>query len=268
VECERIDDGKQGFDDRPQGCLPQKRFGDKRGFEHHVVLHVREHGLQILAPHRLGEGVDVGQYHERSPIVLGGKVGNPPVYWPDLAAVGEPAAATPTLTFSLAETRLAVASRGAASSVEAAVSFATSSGGALSGRPQSNGGERGQGFAGEGATSPQWWLSSASVLSVNVPSSYNKSEVKGRTGSAGCLVARRLVDGTNAAVLLLKRLCKRRRDVEIVLVGRDNFVMLTPLLFEFCSGALDARHCSLPFFPRPDSSEPRKNRLSGRAECV
>jgi NADH dehydrogenase len=44
----------------------------------------------------------------------------------------------------------------------------------------------------------------------------------------------------------LERLCKRRRDVEIILVSRDNFVLLTPLLFEVCSGALDARHCSLP----------------------
>ena len=44
----------------------------------------------------------------------------------------------------------------------------------------------------------------------------------------------------------LERLCKRRRDVEIVLVSRDNFVLMTPLLFEVCSGALDARHCSLP----------------------
>src|SRR5438270_7969960 len=44
----------------------------------------------------------------------------------------------------------------------------------------------------------------------------------------------------------LERHCKRRRDVEIILVSRDNFVLMTPLLFEVCSGALDARHCSLP----------------------
>ena len=44
----------------------------------------------------------------------------------------------------------------------------------------------------------------------------------------------------------LERLCKRRRDVEIVLVSRDNFLVMTPLLFEVCSGALEARHCSLP----------------------
>jgi NADH dehydrogenase len=44
----------------------------------------------------------------------------------------------------------------------------------------------------------------------------------------------------------LERLCKRRQDVEIVLVSRDNFLVMTPLLFEVCSGALDARHCSFP----------------------
>src|SRR5215831_15864280 len=44
----------------------------------------------------------------------------------------------------------------------------------------------------------------------------------------------------------LERLCKHRRDVEIVLVSHDNFVLMTPLLFEVCSGALDTRHCSLP----------------------
>jgi NADH dehydrogenase len=35
-------------------------------------------------------------------------------------------------------------------------------------------------------------------------------------------------------------------DVEIVLVSRDNFLLLTPLLFEVCSGTLDVRHCSFP----------------------
>src|SRR5947209_7065479 len=44
----------------------------------------------------------------------------------------------------------------------------------------------------------------------------------------------------------LERLCRLRRDVEIVLVSRDNFVLMTPLLFEVCSGALEPRHCSLP----------------------
>jgi NADH dehydrogenase len=44
----------------------------------------------------------------------------------------------------------------------------------------------------------------------------------------------------------LERHCKGRQDVEIVLVSRDNFTLMTPLLFEVCSGALEARHCSLP----------------------
>src|SRR4051794_35702979 len=40
-----------------------------------------------------------------------------------------------------------------------------------------------------------------------------------------------------------------RSDVEIVLVGRDNFLLMTPLLFEVFSGTLDLRHC---FFPIRD----------------
>ena len=44
----------------------------------------------------------------------------------------------------------------------------------------------------------------------------------------------------------LERLCKRRPEVEIVLVSRDNFLLMTPLLFEACSGTLDVRHCSFP----------------------
>src|SRR5215470_2429242 len=44
----------------------------------------------------------------------------------------------------------------------------------------------------------------------------------------------------------LERLCKRRPGVEIVLASRDNFLLMTPLLFEVFSGTLDARHCSFP----------------------
>jgi NADH dehydrogenase len=44
----------------------------------------------------------------------------------------------------------------------------------------------------------------------------------------------------------LERLCRRSPNVEIVLVSRDNFLVMTPLLFEVCSGALDLRHCSFP----------------------
>jgi NADH dehydrogenase len=52
--------------------------------------------------------------------------------------------------------------------------------------------------------------------------------------------------GGVATARFLERLRKTRQDVEIVLVSRDNFLQMTPLLFEVCSGALDARHCSFP----------------------
>jgi NADH dehydrogenase len=44
----------------------------------------------------------------------------------------------------------------------------------------------------------------------------------------------------------LEGLFRRRSDVEIVLVSRDNFVLMTPLLFEVFSGGLDLRSCTLP----------------------
>lgn len=44
----------------------------------------------------------------------------------------------------------------------------------------------------------------------------------------------------------LERLFRGRSDVEIVLASRDNFFLMTPLLFEACSGTLDSRHCSVP----------------------
>jgi NADH dehydrogenase len=44
----------------------------------------------------------------------------------------------------------------------------------------------------------------------------------------------------------LERLFQRRSDVEIILVSRDNFLLMTPLLFEVFSGTLDVRHCSFP----------------------
>ncbi len=40
----------------------------------------------------------------------------------------------------------------------------------------------------------------------------------------------------------LERLAKRRDDVEIWLVSRENFTLFTPLLPEVCSGMLEARH--------------------------
>jgi NADH dehydrogenase len=44
----------------------------------------------------------------------------------------------------------------------------------------------------------------------------------------------------------LERVLRRRKDVEITLVSRENFFMLTPLLFEACSGRLELRHCAQP----------------------
>jgi NADH dehydrogenase len=44
----------------------------------------------------------------------------------------------------------------------------------------------------------------------------------------------------------LERLFKGRSDVEIVLVSRENFLLMTPLLFEVFSGTLEVRHCSFP----------------------
>lgn len=44
----------------------------------------------------------------------------------------------------------------------------------------------------------------------------------------------------------LERVFRRRKDVEITLVSRENFFVLTPLLFEACSGRLELRHCAQP----------------------
>jgi NADH dehydrogenase len=44
----------------------------------------------------------------------------------------------------------------------------------------------------------------------------------------------------------LERALRGHADVEITLVSRDNFFVLTPLLFESCSGRLELRHCAQP----------------------
>src|SRR5919107_1597145 len=44
----------------------------------------------------------------------------------------------------------------------------------------------------------------------------------------------------------LEKVLRRRTDVEITLVSRENFFVLTPLLFEACSGRLELRHCAQP----------------------
>ena len=44
----------------------------------------------------------------------------------------------------------------------------------------------------------------------------------------------------------LERALRGHADVEITLVSRENFFVLTPLLFEACSGRLELRHCAQP----------------------
>jgi NADH dehydrogenase len=46
--------------------------------------------------------------------------------------------------------------------------------------------------------------------------------------------------GGVATVRHLERILRRRTDVEITLVSRENFFVLTPLLFEACSGQVGA----------------------------
>jgi len=44
----------------------------------------------------------------------------------------------------------------------------------------------------------------------------------------------------------LERRFRSEPNVEITLLSRDNFFLITPLLFEACSGTLELRHCSVP----------------------
>jgi NADH dehydrogenase len=55
--------------------------------------------------------------------------------------------------------------------------------------------------------------------------------------------------GGVAATRHLERLCGRSAGVDLTLVSRDNFFMLTPLLFEACSGTLELRHCAQAIRP-------------------
>jgi NADH:ubiquinone reductase (H+-translocating) len=52
--------------------------------------------------------------------------------------------------------------------------------------------------------------------------------------------------GGVSTVRHLERVVRRHTDVEITLVSRENFFVLTPLLFEACSGRLELRHCAQP----------------------
>jgi NADH dehydrogenase len=44
----------------------------------------------------------------------------------------------------------------------------------------------------------------------------------------------------------LERALRSRPDIEVTLVSRENYFVLTPLLFEACSGRLELRHCAQP----------------------
>lgn len=55
--------------------------------------------------------------------------------------------------------------------------------------------------------------------------------------------------GGLAATRHLDRQFASRSDVEVRLVSRDNFFLLSPLLFEACSGVLELRHCAQPIRP-------------------
>ncbi len=54
--------------------------------------------------------------------------------------------------------------------------------------------------------------------------------------------------GFGGALLVghLDKLFRPRRDVEVLLVSQDNYFLMTPFLFEACTGTLELRHCSVP----------------------
>src|ERR1044071_6164224 len=55
--------------------------------------------------------------------------------------------------------------------------------------------------------------------------------------------------GGLTATRRLERLFRRHPAAEITLISRDNFFLLSPLLFEACSGVLEFRHCAQPIRP-------------------
>src|ERR1044071_5768111 len=55
--------------------------------------------------------------------------------------------------------------------------------------------------------------------------------------------------GGLTATRQLERLFHRHPAAEITLISRDNFFLLSPLLFEACSGVLEFRHCAQPIRP-------------------
>ncbi|HET7566075.1 MAG TPA: NAD(P)/FAD-dependent oxidoreductase [Gemmatimonadaceae bacterium] len=74
---------------------------------------------------------------------------------------------------------------------------------------------------------------------AHTPASVARTRIVVLGGAFGGLVATRH----------LERMCGGRLNAEITLVSRDNFFVLTPLLFEACSGRLELRHCAQPIRP-------------------
>ncbi len=52
--------------------------------------------------------------------------------------------------------------------------------------------------------------------------------------------------GGVATVRHFERALRSRTDVDVTLVSRENFFVLTPLQFEACTGRLELRHCAQP----------------------
>jgi NADH dehydrogenase len=75
----------------------------------------------------------------------------------------------------------------------------------------------------------------------------------GKTDARASTLTRIVVAGGGigglAAARHLDHRLRHRPDVEITLVNRDNFFLLSPLLFEACSGVLELRHCAQPIRP-------------------
>ena len=64
----------------------------------------------------------------------------------------------------------------------------------------------------------------------------------------------------------LERLTRRRDDVEVWLVSRENFSLFTPLLPEVCSGMIEARHCVTAL--RAQLRRPSSWAVTGEVEAI
>ena len=64
----------------------------------------------------------------------------------------------------------------------------------------------------------------------------------------------------------LEKLTRRRDDVEVWLVSRENFSLFTPLLPEVCSGMLEARHCVTAL--RAQLRRPSSWAVTGEVEAI